>query len=290
MGNKAANQQINAGQTDKTKFQGLIDNFSYSNPDFQAGLSNPYANVTNTGANLGNPFAGQQVALQAADYQRQATDTNLANTLDAIAQSGGNAGASATALARQSSQSQQQIAAGIQQQEQQINQASAQQQAKNNELSAQLGQRAQQLRGSGQQFLTQVSEARAQAELAGLGNAYAGAQQTINAGYQAKAANTAALIGAAGNVIGGVAGGIGAAGGAASFFSDHRLKENIEFDRFSPKGVGIYRFNYKGKPDHKFEGALSIGVPDEARIKNFKGSKFDGVDYNKIDVELKLIK
>ena len=205
MGNKAANEQITKAEGRRDNIQRDIDNFSYSNPLFSQGLNNPFAEATNTAANLTNPFAGQQVALQAADYQRQATDTQLANTLDAITQGGGNAAASATALARQSAQSNQQIGAGIQQQEAQNQRLAAQGEQARQQAVAQGEARRQQLVGQGQQFITGLSEQRAAADLAGLGNQFAAEQQSINAGYQNIAQNNAAIWGAVGNVVGGAA-------------------------------------------------------------------------------------
>ena len=292
--NAAANDQIEQGQRDKEFFDNKIKNFKYTNSKFSEGLTNPFADTTNPFANVNNPFAGQQVALKAADYQRQGTDQQLANTLDTVVQqAGGNAAASATAIARQSAKANQQIGAGIEQQESKLQQQTAQGELQRQQLVAQGEQRRQQLVGQGQQFITGLTEQRAGQALQGLGNRFAAAQQTINSGYQSKAATNAALIGAVGSLAGGFLGGAGAAarGGSTLFagFCDHRLKENIKFKRFSPSGIGVYKFNYKGHPEHKFEGPLSIAVPKEAVIKNYKGTKFDGVDFTKLDVSIKKI-
>ena len=213
-GEGAASRQIREGKQDRADAREALSSFNYGQNT--QGLANPYAGVTNTFANLSNPAAGLQVGLQAADYQRQGLDQSQANVLDAIAQSGGKVGASATALARQSAQSNQQIAAGIEQQELRNQQLAVQGEAQRQQLVAQGAQRAQQLRGAGEQYRLGLQETRDAAELAGLGNQYAAAQQSINAGYKAKADNKAAFIkgitGLASDVLKAGAGG-GAGGG-----------------------------------------------------------------------------
>lgn len=281
MGNKSSNKQISEGQADKKKYGNLIENFSYDQASFKEGLSNPFADATNTSANLGNPAANQQVALQASEFQGQRQDANQANILDAIVQGGGGAASSATAIAQQAQLGNQQIAAGIETQEARIGQEAAQGEQRRQEQVASGEARRQQLVGSGEQYITGLSENRASAELAGLGNLQAGAQQTINAGYKAKSDKSTAIIGAVGQV----------AAAATKFIpSDHRLKENIEFQRFSDSGIPIYQFSYIDHPEHTFEGAMSAGVPEEAVIKNWEDTGFDGVDYGKIDVNFKQIK
>ena len=63
-----------------------------------------------------NPYQNNAVAMQGVNLKMQQTDEALANTLNAINQSGGGAGA-ATALARQAAASKAQVAASIENQE-----------------------------------------------------------------------------------------------------------------------------------------------------------------------------
>ena len=200
MGNKQAKIQRDDALDARAQAQRNIDNFSYTDPEFRAGLTNPYADAK--ASTFSNPFAGQQVALQASEYQRQAQDQSQANVLDAIVQGGGNAAASATALARQSAQGNQQIAAGIQQQEAQNNRLLAQGEQQRQQAQAAEQARVQGLIGAGNQFTTQLSEQRAQLEQQGLGNQYAAAQQSLNSAYQNIASNNAAIWGAVGSVAG----------------------------------------------------------------------------------------
>ena len=288
MGNKAAKQQIREGKREKEYFNRKIENFSYTDPQFREGLVNPAiaAGVTNTAAGLTNPFANQQVALQASRFQQQGFDQNLANTLDQTVQGGGASAAVATALAREAGLAQQRIGAGIQQQELALQQQQAAGEQRRQEQVAAGEARRQTLITQGEQYITGLAEQRAASELAGLGARYAGAQQTINQGYQAKQANAAAWIGVLGDTISAGA----EVGSALIAASDHRLKENIEFNRYSEKGVPIYHFDYVGHPGKRFEGVMSIDVPKEAVVKNYNGTKYDGVDYGKLDVELKQIK
>lgn len=192
MGNSSANRQISEANAEKRGYKAEISNFQYGQST--GGLDNPYGAVTNAQAGLSNEFANQRVATGAAEFQAQQQDQSQANILDAIVQGGGGAGANATALAQQAAQSNQQISAGLQQQETANQQASAQGAQRVGELQAQGEAQRQQLFGVGQQYTLGLQEARDTSELAGLGNLYAGAQQSANAGYQAKAANQQALI------------------------------------------------------------------------------------------------
>ena len=109
-------------------------------------IVNPYANVT-------NPFENMQVATAAAEMQAEQADLSLANTLDAMRESGMGAGG-ATALAQAALKSKQGVAADIQKQE-----------AKNAQLRAQGEQQAQQLQGRGAAIQMQLQEQRDNADL-----------------------------------------------------------------------------------------------------------------------------
>lgn len=73
----------------------------------------------NAYAGLENPYEDLRVSTEAAEFQSQQQQQSLANTLDALRQSGGGLGAAAVAqsLARQQASNQQQIAADIARQE-----------------------------------------------------------------------------------------------------------------------------------------------------------------------------
>jgi len=82
---------------------------------------------------------------------------------------------------------------------------------------------------------------------------------------------------------------IGGIGGVASLFSDRRAKNNIKLIGKSKSGLNIYSFNYKDKSNGKgtYQGVMSDEIPSDAVFKHPDG--FDRVDYNKLDVEFKLI-
>ena len=102
-------------------------------------IINPFEDVANQYANLG-------VATQAAEFQAEQTDIALANTLDAIRQTGAGG---ATALAQAALQSKKSISATIEQQE--IN---------NEKLRAQGEMEVQKLRAAGKEFVFSQQEQR----------------------------------------------------------------------------------------------------------------------------------
>jgi len=93
--------------------------------------------------------------------------------------------------------------------------------------------------------------------------------------------------GTVGQVIGGTSpfGQIaGAVGAFAPFFSDVRLKENIELVGQSPSGINIYEFNYINNPD-RYQGVMAQEVPEAS----FEVDNYLVVDYGKVDVEFKKV-
>ena len=81
-----------------------------------------------------------------------------------------------------------------------------------------------------------------------------------------------------------------ALGGIGSLFSDVRLKENISKTGTSKSGIPIYEFNYIGSND-RYSGAMAQDLlkiqPNVVMID--KESGFYKVDYNKIDVDMRLL-
>jgi hypothetical protein len=98
-------------------------------------IVNPYANVANQYANLG-------VATQAAEFQAEQADIALANTLDAVRQTGAGG---ATALAQAALQSKKGISAGLEKQE-----------LANEQLRARGAMEAQKLKAAGELDRTQA--------------------------------------------------------------------------------------------------------------------------------------
>jgi hypothetical protein len=71
--------------------------------------------------------------------------------------------------------------------------------------------------------------------------------------------------------------------------SDRRLKKDIRFVGLSPSGLRIYHFRYKDIEfgEGLFQGVMSDEIPEYAVIKHPDG--YDRVNYNVLDVDLKLI-
>jgi hypothetical protein len=75
----------------------------------------------------------------------------------------------------------------------------------------------------------------------------------------------------------------GAAGALAPFFSDRRLKEDINLIGQSPNGINIYSFKYKGD-DKIYQGVMADEVPEASIVGDYG---YLMVDYSKVDVEFK---
>ena len=130
------------------------------NDKFLNPLDNPYADYnTDKYDSLTNRYSNLRVDTQSAEFQAEQSNRGLANLADALRQGGGNA-ASATVLASQSAQTQQQIAAGIGKQYQQLQQVSAQGQTNIDKIQADAKARQQELVGAGNEYITSLAEER----------------------------------------------------------------------------------------------------------------------------------
>ena len=67
------------------------------------------------------------------------------------------------------------------------------------------------------------------------------------------------------------------------WFSDIRLKENIQLVGKSPSGINIYRFKYK-HTDGMYQGVMAQEVPEARQMTN---TGFYMVDYSKLDVQFR---
>ena len=111
-GGRAARRQARAAKSRMRKLNSKLNSLEANRQD----IINPYADVTSTADMLSNPFTQLSVSTAAMDMQIEQTDQALANTLDALRQTGGGAG-SATALAQAALQSKKEVAASIETQE-----------------------------------------------------------------------------------------------------------------------------------------------------------------------------
>lgn len=75
---------------------------------------------------------------------------------------------------------------------------------------------------------------------------------------------------------------------AGSWFSDARVKENIEFVK-AVEDINLYKFNYVGD-EAEHIGVLAQEVKEthpESIIENYKGTEYMGVDYDKLPEEVR---
>jgi len=168
-------------------------------------IINPYEDMTSLSGMMSNPMANLSVATQATDIQIEQTDIALANTLDALRESGGGAGG-ATALAQAALQSKKNVAADIEAQEKSNEDKRAAGEEKLQQAQIAEAERMQDVDAMGKKFVYSETEQREMQQLNRLQNQI-NTQQGIKA--QASADQTSALTGA----ISGVA------GAASSFYN-----------------------------------------------------------------------
>ena len=168
-------------------------------------IINPYEDMTSLSGMMSNPMANLSVATQATDIQIEQTDIALANTLDALRESGGGAGG-ATALAQAALQSKKNVAADIESQEKSNEDKRAAGEQKLQQAQIAEAERMQDADAMGKKFVYSETEDREMQQLNRLQNQI-NTQQGIKA--QASADQTSALTGA----ISGVA------GAASSFYN-----------------------------------------------------------------------
>ena len=135
-----ANRQANQARDDQATIQSSLETLEQNRQQ----IINPYENISNQYANLG-------VATQAAEFQAEQTDIALANTLDAVRQTGAGG---ATALAQAALQSKKGISAGLEKQE-----------LANEQLRARGAMEAQKLQAAGEEFVWQQQEDREMQQL-----------------------------------------------------------------------------------------------------------------------------
>ena len=127
--------KANAAKNEQARIQTSLETIESNRQQ----IINPFENVANQYANLG-------VATQAAEFQAEQTDIALANTLDAVRQTGAGG---ATALAQAALQSKKGISASLEQQE-----------LANEQLRAKGAMEVQKLKAAGEQFVFEQQEER----------------------------------------------------------------------------------------------------------------------------------
>jgi hypothetical protein len=185
-------------------------------------ITNPYANDKNLSGMakdlsgmITNPYANLGVATQAAEIQMEQSDMALANTLDALRETGASAGG-ATALAQAALQSKKGVAASIEAQEGeneklkaqgevQKNQAKMQEQQRLQGIQISEGQRLQQNEAAGKQFMFNAAEARTNQDLGYTAGQEQQALQNQASANEAAAASWSSALGGIGSSLGSIA-------------------------------------------------------------------------------------
>jgi hypothetical protein len=144
-------------------------------------IINPFENVANQYANLG-------VATQAAEFQAEQTDIALANTLDAVRQTGAGG---ATALAQAALQSKKGISASLEQQE-----------LANEQLRARGAMEVQKLKAAGEEFAWQQQEDREMQKLDRMQSRIDQERQTRSDMMSAGISSLGSVVSTAGDIAG----------------------------------------------------------------------------------------
>ena len=195
-GGRAARRQARAAKSRMRKLNSKLNSLEANRQD----IINPYADVTSTADMLSNPFTQLSVSTAAMDMQIEQTDQALANTLDALRQTGGGSGG-ATALAQAALQSKKDVAADIERQEVQNDKARVQGEANlQRDLIAE-EQRMQSVDVQGKQFVYSETEKREQQQLDRVSNQIAAQQQNLATAQANQSAATSGMF----NALGGIA-------------------------------------------------------------------------------------
>ncbi len=195
-GGRAARRQARAAKSRMRKLNSKLNSLEANRQD----IINPYADVTSTADMLSNPFTQLSVSTAAMDMQIEQTDQALANTLDALRQTGGGAG-SATALAQAALQSKKDVAADIERQEVQNDKARIQGEANLQKNLIAEAQRMQSVDVQGKQFVYSETEKREQQQLDRVSNQIAAQQQNLATAQANQSAATSGMF----NALGGIA-------------------------------------------------------------------------------------
>jgi len=243
----------------------------------QQEFTNVFQDVTNPMQNLQtnfeNTFEDLTVNQQQANFEKQMAQQQQANVLDAMSQGGGFNAGNIQALANQAQQGAARASASIGQQEAANQRAAAQGAADKQRMEAAAQEKvlggaaqAQAMRLQGEADKQQF-ELDKQATLLGMSQQRLGSAQDTEAARKQGIANTISNI-----------------------FSDKRLKENIKKTGISPSGIPIYEFSYIGNKN-VYSGTMAQDLLDLG-IKN-SVNEIDGyytVNYNNIDVDMRLIR
>ena len=194
-GGRAARRQARAAKSRMRKLNSKLNSLEANRQD----IINPYTDVTSTADMLSNPFTQLSVSTAAMDMQIEQTDQALANTLDALRQTGSGSGG-ATALAQAALQSKKDVAADIERQEVQNDKARIQGEANLQKDLIAEEQRMQSVDVQGKQFVYSETEQREQQQLDRVSNQIAAQQQNLATAQANQSAATSGMFSALGGI------------------------------------------------------------------------------------------
>lgn len=197
LGMGSARKRARAAAAERRRLQAELKSLENN----RQAIVNPYENVKDVSYMISNPYANLGVATQAAEMQAEQADISLANTLDALKETGAGAGG-ATALAQAALQSKKDISANIEQQEAANEKLRAQGESEMQRIKMSEAQRIQEAEAAGKQFMFGAREAREQGKIDRVAGQLSGAQARE---MQAQADYTGALTG----MIGGITSAVG---------------------------------------------------------------------------------
>ncbi len=277
----AADLQGQEARNEQLRAQGAT---SVQQEDLQQRNLSRQANIQqdqyNTGLQQQTSLANQQATNQASQFtagaQNQAAQFGAAAQNDFTSQQFG--AENQFALANQQAQNQSyQFGASAQ------NQFAQAQFGADNQFAAQNAQSQNQFslaraQGASQQQENQYNQ---------LANLYSQDAAQKNAAFQVESSRKQRKSSFWGGIAGSAIGAAGAIASGGASGSDPRLKENIERIGVSESGIPIYEWDYKDGSG-RYQGTMSTDVPKEALAEGLFGG-YDGVYYDKIDVEFKRV-
>ena len=237
-------------------------------------MTNPYAGVKNPYADMENVYEDQTVDLKAAEFAKDQSQQNAANIMQGLKGAAGGSGVAGLAqvMSNQGQKQAQQASASIGMQEQ-ANQARARGEAgRLQQLDVEGEQKRDLMEREGARQVEQFGFDKQNKMLDMANQRKMGADQAI---ADADAQQTQMVS--------------GMVGGALSFISDIRLKENINKTGVSKSGIPMYTFSYKGKKEvwsgTMAQDLISMGRKDAVVTMD---NGYYAVKYDMLDVDMKL--
>ena len=237
-------------------------------------MTNPYAGVKNPYADMENVYEDQTVDLKAAEFAKENNQQNAANIMQSLKGAAGGSGVAGLAqvMSNQGQKQAQQASASIGMQEQ-ANQARARGEAgRLQQLDVEGEQKRDLMEREGSRMVEQFGFDKQNKMLDMANQRKMGADQAIANAEAQKNQMISGMV-----------------GGALSFISDIRLKENINKTGISKSGIPTYTFSYKGEKEvwsgTMAQDLINMGRKDAVITMN---NGYYAVKYDMLDIDMKL--